>query len=69
MKYTQEEIIEKFKETLGEEYDYSKVVYKNTNIPVCIICPKHGEFWKSPGNIIYGKEGCPKCAKEERLKN
>ena len=68
MKYTQEEIIEKFKEILGEEYDYSKVEYKNTNIPVCIICPKHGEFWKTPGSIIYGKQKCQECSKEERLK-
>ena len=41
-------------------YDYSKVVYKNAKIDVCIICPKHGEFWQLPTNHLKGC-GCPFC--------
>ena len=29
----------------GDKYDYSKVNYTDSITPVCIICPKHGEFW------------------------
>lgn len=28
-----------------DKYDYSKVDYVNSKTKVCIICPKHGEFW------------------------
>ena len=41
-------------------YDYSKVNYVNNSIKVCIICPKHGEFWQTPSDHLIGC-GCPKC--------
>lgn len=41
-------------------YDYSKVSYKNNITKVCIICPKHGEFWQTPNDHLDGC-GCPKC--------
>lgn len=44
----------------GDRYDYSKVEYKNNKTKVCIICPKHGEFWQRPDNHIHG-QGCPYC--------
>ena len=28
----------------GEKYDYSKVEYAGTRLPVVVICPKHGQF-------------------------
>ena len=63
MKYiTTEEFIKRAKEVHGDKYDYSKVEYKNTNTKICIICPKHGEFWQTPNNHINQKQGCPKCA-------
>ncbi len=43
-------------------YDYSKVQYKNANIPVEIKCPKHGTFWQRPGMHCMDGRGCPKCA-------
>ena len=46
----------------GDKYDYSKVNYINSNTPVCIICPKHGEFWQSPATHL-DYSGCPKCKK------
>lgn len=43
-------------------YDYSKVAYHNNREKVCIICPKHGEFWQQPSHHMNG-HGCPKCYK------
>jgi hypothetical protein len=59
-KYTTEEFIKIAKEIHGDKYDYSKVVYKGRKIPVCIICPKHGEFWQKPSDHFRG-HGCPIC--------
>ena len=55
--------IEKAKLTHRDKYDYSKVVYENSQAKVCIICPEHGEFWQAPAKHLYGR-GCPKCGKE-----
>jgi len=57
---TQDEHIYDFKKIHGDKYDYSKVVYKNTNTKINIICPKHGEFLQSPSMHKRGN-GCPKC--------
>jgi hypothetical protein len=47
----------------GNKYDYSKVVYKNANTPVTIICPIHGEFNQSPLSHTKQNAGCPKCSR------
>ncbi len=56
----------------GNKYDYSKVEFKNSKSKVCIICPKHGEFWQTPNNHLTGY-GCKKCGSEivhsKRCKN
>ena len=58
-----EEFIERAKKIHGDKYDYSKVEYVNSATKVCIICPKHGEFWMMPVDHIYQqKQGCPKCS-------
>lgn len=62
---TQEQFIEKAKIKHGNKYDYSKVVYENSQKKVCIICPKHGEFWQVPSAHIRG-DNCPKCGNEAR---
>ena len=59
-RYTTEEWVNKAKLIHGNKYDYSKVNYVNSKIKVCIICPKHGEFWINPDNHFMG-QGCPKC--------
>lgn len=54
--------IEKAKKIHGDKYDYSKVNYESNGKKVCIICPKHGEFWITPHNHIGNQhQGCPKC--------
>ena len=65
-KLTTDEFIKKAREIHGDKYDYSKVEYKNYDTKVCIICPKHGEFWQTPYEHLVG-HGCPKCAKEKQV--
>lgn len=45
----------------GNKYDYLKVKYINNKTDVCIVCPKHGDFWQKPYNHLMGN-GCPVCA-------
>lgn len=49
----------------GDKYDYSKVEFKNVKEKVCIICPEHGEFWKTPTDHLWNREGCPKCTQSK----
>ena len=57
---TQEDYIKKACEVHNNFYDYSKVVYKNSNEKICIICPKHGKFYQKPCDHL-SKQGCPIC--------
>ena len=57
---TREEFIEKAKAIHGDKFDYSKVEYINAKTKVCIICPKHGEFWQTPTSHLRGN-GCSMC--------
>ncbi len=61
VKQTKDEFIEKAK-AIRPEYDYSKVEYKNSQTPVVVICPKHGEFYPKPGNILNNNTKCPRCS-------
>lgn len=59
-KLRSKDFVARARKTHGNKYDYSKVEYKNNSEKVCIICPKHGEFWQGPYAHLRG-EGCPKC--------
>lgn len=63
-KVTLENFIQRSKIFHGDRYDYSKVDFINTKTKVCIVCPKHGEFWQIPETHMKGT-GCPKCAHEK----
>ena len=56
-----ENFIIEAKKIHGDKYDYSKVKYINNKTKVCIICPKHGEFWQKPISHINKHQGCPIC--------
>jgi len=56
------EFIEKAKKIHGDKYDYSKVNYTNSKTKICIICPKHGDFFQCPNKHLSG-QGCPVCGK------
>ena len=64
-KVSTEEFISKAKKIHGDKYDYSKVEYINNCTKVCIICPKHGEFWQTPNTHLDGC-GCKQCFSEKR---
>ena len=61
-KKTTAEFIEEARKIHGDKYDYSKVEYVNCETKVCIICPKHGEFWQTPYKHTKVKHGCPFCS-------
>ena len=65
---TKEEFIIRSKQIHGDKYDYSKAEVINSTIKVCIICPKHGEFYQSP-NMHMNGQGCPQCGKEKSSKS
>lgn len=65
---TTEDIVKMFQNVHGNTYDYSKVVYTKMNDEVCIICPKHGEFYQTPKKHLQG-QGCKQCAIEKKAIN
>jgi hypothetical protein len=60
-----EEFVKQAIEKHGDTYDYSKVVYKNNNTEVTIICKTHGEFIQRPTHHLIG-QGCNNCANIKR---
>ena len=55
-----EEFISRARACHSIQYDYSKVVLKGAQQPVCIICPEHGEFWQVANTHLRGHD-CPVC--------
>jgi len=60
--------IKKAKEIHGERYDYSLVEYKGNNLPIKIICSKHGIFQQTPNNHLK-PSNCPTCNNEIKHDN
>jgi hypothetical protein len=76
IKDTTETFIIKAKKIYGDTYNYSKVEYVDSKTDVIIICPKHGEFIKTPANHLNVNQGCTQCGiiegrekQKESLKN
>ena len=64
------QIIQNAKDVHGNKYDYSKVVYKNSKIPITIICNTcNNEFEQISYNHINKKAGCIKCNISKRNEN
>lgn len=59
--YTPEEFYSKVKEIQGDTYDFSKMNYVDFNTKVKVICRVHGEFFKSPRDLLKNS-GCSKCS-------
>lgn len=57
-----EEIKERVTAVYGDVYDYSNVIWTTLDTKVTLICPEHGEFEKTPRDIIYAKSRCAKCS-------
>ena len=67
-KLNNETFIKRAREIHGDKYDYQKVEYINYETKICIICPKHGEFWQTPHDHLSGK-GCSLCIRYVHDKN
>jgi len=67
LKYTTQEIIEKFKVIHGEKYDYSKFEYLGNREKSIIICKVHGEFLQHSNSHLNGK-GCKQCFYEKNTR-
>ena len=72
-RYDTATFIEKAQQIHGDNYDYSKVEYKKSNINVTIICKIHGDFKLTPNSHLSEKRGCQKCSRnkisETQIKN
>ena len=55
-------VLDRFYSIHGDKYDYSKVKYVNSKVPIIIGCKTHGYFKQTPQTHYKG--GCPKCATE-----
>ena len=56
---TTESFIAKARKVHGDKYDYSKVVYEKSDIPVTITCKKCGQdFKQSPNTHLMGNGEC-----------
>ena len=67
---TTQVFIERARKIHGDKYDYRKVKYVSTRVPIAIICKKHGIFYQKPNYHLSGC-GCPFCNKsklEEEMK-
>lgn len=60
-KIPQDKILERFKLTHGDRYDYSEVVTSGVTEKITIICKKHGEFQQTPWVHAIGM-GCSRCS-------
>ena len=60
-RFDKKKFITDSKKIHGETYDYSKIDYKGSNIPVTIICPKHGAFEQSYTHHVQRQQKCPSC--------
>ena len=59
-KKTTEEYIKQVRKIYGNKYIYDKIEYTNSHDKVCVICPKHGEFYLRADAFLSG-ESCPRC--------
>lgn len=67
-RFTQEQIINQFKEKHGDSFDYSLVRYINGSQKVSVICYEHGVFEQSPAAHKRG-QGCAKCMYDGKRKS
>lgn len=61
-KQTQQEFINKSIVIFGNQLDYSRVNYINSNTLIVLICKEHGEFSIKPKDHISYQRGCSICS-------
>jgi len=65
---SQETFIKKANTKHNDYYTYNNANYVDTNTPVIITCPVHGDFTQQPNPHIQGA-GCPECGKLSQVTN
>ena len=51
----------------GSSFDYQGIAYINGNVPITVVCTKHGPFVVKPNNHLSSKYGCcPQCILDNR---
>lgn len=55
------DLISRLEILFPKKYSYKNVIYVDDNLPICIHCKKHGDFYMSPYKLISERAGCPKC--------
>ena len=63
---TTEDFIAEAKKVHGEQYDYSKSIYKKAREKIIVICPKHGEWKTTHHSHAVNGHGCQKCGSHKR---
>lgn len=58
--------VQRFRDSHGDKYDYSKVVSSIESTKATIICPEHGEFQKQHHAHWTSKSGCNECSKRPK---
>lgn len=53
----------------NNRYDYSKIIYKNVDTKIKIICKDHGIFEQTPYVHMKSVNGCPECSCVKKLSN
>ena len=56
-----DKFIKSCNELYDNKYNYDQAVYLNNKIPLEVICPIHGSFWKTPLSHLNRNTGCPEC--------
>lgn len=64
-RYSFDDFAKEAHEVWGNEYIYPMQKLTNHHVPLRIICPKHGEFYKRRDAFLRDKQGCPKCVEEK----
>ena len=69
--YTNERFINEANLVHNGKYDYSKsdVNNRDEKMKLIITCPEHGDFKMTISNHIACKQGCPECARLNRIKS
>lgn len=68
LRKSSEEFVQQANITHQNKFDYSKMVYINSDTPIIIICPIHGEFKQRPGSHLNSKFGCRQCDNDYKSK-
>ena len=63
-KHSLSQVIRAFQSIHGDQYDYSKIIYKGSDKKVEIICPYHGVFRQTP-EVHKAGAGCRDCGIEK----